>query len=181
MSVSDVLLAPWRIPVRAVRALDDLAALAERARRDPDPVEEVRQRLDALLLELAAVVGVAHEIVRGGAELTDVARATVAAAIHLDTTGRTIHEGGKDLLAATERMDADTRELIAGGERLTAVTEQLEAHMRVFRGALPRVMQGLDTVEELEGAVETVAETVEPLQGAAERVGRVTQRFSRSS
>jgi hypothetical protein len=181
MSVSDVLLAPWRIPVRVVHALDDLATLAERARRDPDPVEEVRVRLDALLLELAAVVGVAREIVAGGAELTDVARATVASAIHLDTTGRTIHEGGRDLLAAVERMDADTRELHAGGERLTAVTEQLEAHLRVFRGAMPRVLDGLDTVDQLEEAVETVAETVEPLQGAAERVGRVTQRFSRSS
>src|SRR3712207_2806597 len=125
MSVTDVLLAPVRIPVRVVRALDDLATLAHRARRDPDPVEEVRERLDTLLLELAAVVGVAQEIVRGGAELTDVARATVAAAIHLDTTGRTIHEGGQDLLAATRQMDADTRELIAGGERLTEVTEQL--------------------------------------------------------
>jgi hypothetical protein len=79
-----------------------------------------------------------------------------------------------------ERMDVDTRQLIAGGERLTAVTEQLEAHMRVFRGAMPRVLDGLDTVEELEGAVETVAETVEPLQGTAERVGRLTQRFSRT-
>ena len=179
MSVSDVLLAPWRLPVRVVRALDDLATLAERARRDPDPVEEVRSRLDALLLELAAVVGVAREIVDGGAELTEVARMTVTTGLKLDSTGQTLHDGGQDLLASVRHMDADTRELIAGGERLTEVTEQLERHLRVFRAALPRVMDGLDTVEELEGAVETVAETVEPLQGAAERVGRVTKRLSR--
>jgi hypothetical protein len=34
-------------------------------------------------------------------------------------------------------------------------------------------------MEELEGAVETVADTVEPLQGAVERVGRATKRLSR--
>src|SRR5215203_790528 len=98
MSVSDVLLAPVRIPVRVVRALDDLAVLAERARRSPDPVEQVRERLDALLLEVAAAIAVAREIVDGGAELTEVARRTVMTGVRLDSTGRTLHEGGQDLL-----------------------------------------------------------------------------------
>src|SRR4051812_26870507 len=163
MSVSDVLLAPWRIPVRVVRALDDLAALADRARRDPDPVDVVRERLDALLLELAAAVVAIQD--------------ATGAAIRVDATGHMIHDGGQDLLEATERVDQRGRQIVDGGARLTEVSQELERHMRVFRAALPRLLEGLDTVEELEDAVETVADTVEPLQGAAQRVGRVTQRF----
>jgi hypothetical protein len=49
----------------------------------------------------------------------------------------------------------------------------------VFLAALPRMLEGLDVVEQLEDAVETVAETVEPLAGAAEGVGRLTRRLSR--
>ncbi len=187
MDVGALLLAPIRAPLRVVRVLDDLAALAERARRDPDPVEEVRDRVDALIAQIAtlnglanellpvaqAIVAVGGEIVDGGEELTGETRRVHAVA-------REIALGGEDLTATGRVLDRDTRELIDGGERLTAVTELMESHMRTFRAALPRLLEGLDTVEELEEAVETVADTVEPLQGAAERVGRVTQRFSRS-
>ncbi len=188
MDLTSILLAPVRVPLRIGQALDDLATLAERAQRDPDPVEEVRERIDALLAELAMlnaqaaelivvaphIVGVGREIIDGGAELTEVARS-------LRATAREIVLGGEDLTATARVLEGDTRELIDGGERLTEVSEQLETHMRIFRAALPRLLKGLDTVEELEHAVETVADTVEPLQGAAARVGRVTQRLSRSS
>jgi hypothetical protein len=40
-----------------VRAADDLNAVAERARRDPDPVDEARARLDALFTELETLIG----------------------------------------------------------------------------------------------------------------------------
>ena len=43
------------------------------------------------------------------------------------------------------------------------------------------VMEGLESVEQLEESVETVAETVEPLQGVAKGVGRVSDRLSRQS
>ena len=160
--------------MRVGQALDDLATLAERARRDPDPVEEVRERLDALLVQIEALNLTAREVIDGGAELTEEAR-------RVTTVAREIVLGGEDLTRNARILHVDTRELIEGGERLTASTEQMEAHMRVFRAALPRLLDGIETVEELEDAVETVADTVEPLQGAAERVGRVTQRFSRSS
>ena len=232
-----VVLAPVRVPLRIAQALDDLADIAERARRDPDPVEEVRVRIDALLVEIDALNGVAREIRDGGRELTEVARGVlvmgtalhetamaldttgrtivvggqdltaVATQLHVDTreltevakavvamgaalhdtslaldaTGRTIVVGGQDLTAVATQLDGDTRELIDGGRDLTSVSKDLERHARVFRAALPRLLEGLDTVEELETAVETVADTVEPLQGAAERVGRVTERFSRKS
>ena len=194
MDLKSLVLAPVLIPERLVRLLDDVNALAERARREPDPVEEVRSRIDLLLLEVRELTGVARELRDGGADLTDTAksmnvglvelidsaRALRRTAEHLDRTGMTIHDGGKDLNATAKTLDADTRELIDGGARLTAVSEELESHLRVFRGALPRMLDGLDVVEQLEGAVETVAETVEPLQATAERVGRVTKRLSRS-
>src|SRR3712207_290767 len=171
MDVTSVLLAPVRVPFRVAQALDDLNTLAERARRDPEPVEEVRKRIDTLIVELGAVIAVAREIVEGGRELTETAKAVNASAralddvaISLDATGRDIVDGGQELTATSKTLHVDTRDLIDGGERLTAVTENVERHMRVFRSALPRLLEGLDTVEELEEAVETVADTVEPLQ-----------------
>ena len=159
MDLKSLVLAPVRVPLRLAQALDDLADLAERARRDPDPVEEVRVRLDALLVELHAVNVVAREIRDGGRDL--------------NATGRQIVAGGQDLTAVSTRLERDTRELIDGGQDLTAVSRRIEQDLRIFRAALPKIL-------ELEDAVETVAETIEPLQGAAERVGRVTSRLSRS-
>lgn len=188
MDLKSLFLAPLLVPERTVRLLDDVHALAERARRDPDPVEEVRERIDTLIVELGLVIGVAREIRDGGAELTETAKVMQATMVEvlaaakalrrvaesLDRTGTAIRQGGEDLKETSDTLHGDTRELIDGGERLTAVSEQLEEHMRVFRAALPKIL-------ELEQAVETVADTVEPLQGAAERVGRVTNRLSRRS
>ena len=188
VDVASLLLAPVRVPLRVGRALDDLAALADRARRDPDPVAEVSDRIDALLAELAtlnalaaellptavALDATAREIVDGGAELTAEARA-------LRQVAREIRDGGTELTHEARALRGVSIEIRDGGERLTEVSQALELHLRTFHAALPRLLQGLDTVEELEEAVETVADTVEPLQGAAARVGRVTQRFSRSA
>jgi methyl-accepting chemotaxis protein len=193
MELTSLVLAPIRVPMRIVKALDDLATLADRAQRDPDPVEQARDRLDLLMVELAALVREARNLIDGGAELTQVARQTHATmfdllqvgrallptTLALEATGERIRDGGEDLTAVALQLHVDTRELIDGGERLTATSEQLEEHLRIFRAALPRMLEGLDTVEHLEDAVETVAETIEPLQGAAERVGRVTQRLGR--
>lgn len=57
-------------PVRLVlRALDDLNAVASAAREDPNPtvalrdtVDQAREKIDALLVELGQVIGVAREL-----------------------------------------------------------------------------------------------------------------------
>ena len=89
--------------------------------------------------------------------------------------------GGEDLRRTGEALDADTRQIISGGKDLTAVAEELAASLRVFRGALPQVLEGLHSVEELEDSVGTVADTVEPLQGLTQGVGRVSQRLARGA
>ena len=164
MNPLGIVLAPWRVVRVVARAADDLNAVAERARRDPDPVEEVQVRLDAL--EASAVA-----LGAGGEDL-------LAATRELNATARTIESGGRDLRHTGEVLDDHTQELITGGQDLTAVAKDLAGSLRVFRAALPRLLDGLDTVEELEASVETVAETVEPLQGVAKGVGRVTNRLS---
>ena len=61
------------------------------------------------------------------------------------------------------------------------MAKDLADSLRDLRVALPRLLEGLDSVEQLEESVETVAETVEPLQGVAKGVGRVSNRLSRQS
>ena len=165
VDVLSLALAPIRLPVRLAKALDDLTVLADRARRDPDPVEEVRERLDRLLSELHVVLEVAQVIARVGE--------------NLDVTGRQIVVGGRDLTLTAKTLERDTRELIDGGAELTEVSRRIETDLQAFRALLPRIVDALDTVERLEDGMETVTDTVEPLQGAAERVGRVTRRLSR--
>jgi DNA repair ATPase RecN len=159
-----IVLTPWRVVRVVARAADDLNAVAERARRDPDPVEELQTRLDALLTELEALGA-------GGEDL-------LVATRELNATARTIEVGGRRLRRTGEVLDEHTQELITGGQDLTEVAKDLAHSLRIFRAALPRLLDGLDTVEELEASVETVAETVQPLQGVARGVGRVTNRLS---
>jgi hypothetical protein len=137
-----LVLAPWRATRAIVRAADDLHVLAERARQEPDPVDEVRELLQELLGNLHA----------------------------LNRTADTIVTGGDDLRRTGEKLDGHMLELIDGG-----------ADLAIFAAALPRLMATLDTVEDLEDAVGTVADTVEPLQGITNGVGKVRRRLSPSS
>lgn len=166
VDLRSVILAPVTIATRTVQALDDLAAIADRARREPDPVEEVRERLDRVLDELTALRATAAEVDATGRQIV--------------TGGRELTDTAKVLTGTAATLEHDTRELIDGGQDLTAVAERISADLRTFRAMLPKVFGAIDTLEKLEDEIETVAETVEPLQGAAERVGRVTRRLSRS-
>lgn len=155
MGPRDFVLAPWTATKLVVRAADDLNAIAARARREPDPVEELHRDLHVLLAELAELIAV----------------------------GTTLATGGDDLRRTAVSLDRHTVELIDGGAELTdtakvltAIAAELNVALQTFRAALPRLLDGLDTVDQLETAVETVAETVEPLQGVAQKVGRFTDR-----
>lgn len=184
---------PVDVACRIVQALDDLAALADRARRDPDPVQEARERLDALLVEMRAMLallvdlrGEAHELTeqtrsvqRLVADALPVVEALSAAGERLEASAGRVLGAEEALVASSREVEAQTHDLIADGRKLITVSERIDGSLGVFRAALPRLIEGLDTVEDLEGAVETVAETVEPLQGAAQKVGRATQRLSR--
>ena len=181
MGPIDVVLAPWRAVRELARAAEDLNAVAERARRDPDPVDEAWERLDALFNELetliAAIRTVDASAVALGAGGEDLLQATRS----LNSTARAIEMGGRELRRTGEDLDGHTQELIAGGGELTAVAKDLAGSLRVLRAALPGLLEGLDSVEQLEESVDTVAETVEPLQGVAKGVGRVSDRLSRRS
>jgi DNA repair ATPase RecN len=70
----DLLLVPVRVTRTVSRAVEDLHVVAERARRDPDPVQEVRERLDALIATGESLDGHTEELISGGRELTDAAK-----------------------------------------------------------------------------------------------------------
>jgi hypothetical protein len=179
MGPFELVLAPWRAVRVLARAAEDLNAVAERARRDPDPVEQARERLDALFTEVETLIACIRTVdasaVALGAEGEDLLMATRS----LNSTARAIETGGRELRRTGEILDEHTQELITGGQDLTAVAKDLANSLRVLRVALPRLLEGLDSVEQLEESVETVAETVEPLQGVAKGVGRVSDRLSR--
>lgn len=209
MGPTDLVLAPWRATRAVGRIAEDLNALAERARRQPDPVEQAYHAVEDLLGGLRSVIATAtrledhiaavdahavqldahavqldgHAVQLDGhaVALTAVAEALLHTTRALHVTAREIVEGGRDLKETGDTLDDHTVELIAGGRDLTETAKSLDASLRVFRAALPRLLEGLEIVEELEGAVETVADTVEPLQSVAEGVGRVTKRFGRSA
>jgi methyl-accepting chemotaxis protein len=178
---TDVVLGPWRTVKALARAADDLNAVAERARRNPDPVEEARARLDAILTELETLIAAVRTVDASAVTLGAGGEDLLLATRSLNSTARAIETGGRDLRRTGEVLDEHTQELIAGGQDLTAVAKDLADSLQVVRTALPRLLEGLDSVEQLEESVETVAETVEPLQGVAKGVGRVSNRLSRQS
>jgi hypothetical protein len=163
------------------RAAEDLNALAERARQDPDPVEKARERVDALFGQLETLIRAIRTVDATGVALGAGGEDLLLATRELNSTARLIEAGGRDLRRTGELLDDHTQELIAGGKDLTAVAKELSHSMRVLRTAFPQLLDGMDSVAQLEESVETVAETIEPLQGVAKGVGRVSDRLSRRS
>jgi chromosome segregation ATPase len=175
----EIVLWPWRAVRVLGRAAEDLNAVAQRARRDPDPVEEARERLDALFAELETLLVAIRTVDASALALGTGGEDLLLATRSLNSTARAIETGGRELRRTGEVLDGHTQELITGGQDLTAVAKDLDHSLQVLRVALPRLLEGLDSVEQLEESVETVAETVEPLQGVAKGVGRVSDRLSR--
>jgi hypothetical protein len=107
MEIASVLLWPVRVPARVVRALDDLATLAERARRDPDPAEQIRDRIDLLIAELAALNRAPPDLLIVGRDAVLAAQALLRTTQALDITGRKIISGGQDLTAVSKALEVD--------------------------------------------------------------------------
>lgn len=120
MDVLSLVLAPVKVPLRIVAALDDLAVLADRARNEPDLIEGIDERLDALVAELATVSAAARELTAGCRDLT-------ATAEHLDGTAQEIVTGGRDLTATAKRLDDDTETIADAVEPLGRLTSKFRA------------------------------------------------------
>jgi methyl-accepting chemotaxis protein len=161
MDLTAILSAPVRIPLRVVQGIEELTAELRQVRAVAERIDAtlptVLQAITLLTRTADSVDVTGQQIVVGGADLTEATRSQ-------ERLTRELIDGGEELTETAKVLHLDTRELIDGGEELTATAKTLHVDTR-----------------ELEEAVGTVADTVEPLQGAAERVGRVTQRFSRSS
>src|SRR4051794_5510162 len=164
--VGRALRAPVDLTRRALRLLDDVAALADRARRDPDPLEEALGRIDAALVEMRAGIAVLVELLAQTRELTHTTRslerlagemtpradAVTAVGERLEASAREVLQAEQALVECSRRVEARTGELLADGRRLTAISERIDTSLGAFATALPRLLAGLDTVEQLEGA-----------------------------
>lgn len=142
MGPVEVVLAPWRAVRVLARAAEDLNAVAERARRDPDPVEEARKRLDALFTELETLIVAIRKVDASAVALGAGGEDLLLATRSLNSTARAIETGGRELRRTGEVLDEHTQQLTTGGQDLTAVTKDLADSLRVLRAALPRLLEG---------------------------------------
>ena len=142
MGPFDVVLAPWRAARVLARAAEDLNAVAERARRDPDPVEQARERLDALFTELETLIAGIRKVDTSAVALGAGGEDLLLATRSLNSTARAIETGGRDLRRTGEVLDEHTQELITGGQELTAVAKDLADSLQVLRAALPVCWRG---------------------------------------
>jgi hypothetical protein len=155
---------PLTLPPRLLfRALDDLHALAEAARRLPDiertlidRFERLEQRADAIEDQLGDALDLGAKIDRRGADIVALGRRIDARADEILEVGRGLHERGAELLAEGEIIAERAREVAVTGSELVAAFPTLERTAQIG---------------------ETLAQAVEPLQGAAERLGRVVDRL----
>ena len=112
-------------PAGGCPAAEDLNAAAERARRDPDPVDEAHERLDALFTQLQSVVAAIRTVDASALAHGAGGEDRLLATRDPNSTAGTIERGGPDLRRSGEILDDHTRELIAGGQDLMAVARNL--------------------------------------------------------
>jgi DNA repair ATPase RecN len=132
VDLASLVLSPVRVPLRLAQALDDITAVADRARRDPDPAEEVRDRIDALLAEIRTLNGLAAQIL---------------------PVGRQIVDGGAELTDEARGLRAVSAEIRDGGAELT---QEARALRHVTQDTAEELETVADTVEPLQGAAESV-------------------------
>ena len=155
---------PFLLPPRlALRALDDLHAIAEAARRLPtieaslvERFARLEERADGIEGQLGEVLGLGRQIERRGGELV--------------ALGERIDVRADDVMAMGDRLHESGRRLMAQGEVIAARAAEVALAAADLAAAFP-------TLERTAQIGETLAQAVEPLQGAAERLGRIVDRL----
>jgi hypothetical protein len=142
------LLNPLTVPKLALRALDDLNSLADVARRDPHPMEELAQRADAIGKDLEALLEVARGILE---------------------TGQEIIVGGDDLRRTAVSLDGTAAEIRDGGEHLRQDLVRMRDVAQRLLGHLPALEDSVDTVAETMEPLQKPAEKVGRLTHALSR------------
>ena len=148
---------PLTLPPRLLlRALDDLHAIAEAARRLPSIEATLIDRFEMLDDRAGEVLNAMREMLALGELIAQRGEEIVALGERLDARGELLYERGGELIGRGEEIIAAAREVAVTGSELAA--------------AFP-------TIERTAQIGETLAQAVEPLQGAAERLGRVVDRL----
>ena len=140
---------PFLIDPRAIpRALDDLHAIAQAARRLPEVEERLTER-----------------IASAEARLDDVLEAATTVRL-LDDRAAGVLEGLDRVLGAVDRIGDVEREVA-----------ELVSLARELRGGLPTLDDAPESMRQLNLAAGTLAAAAQPLQGTAERLGRIADRL----
>ncbi len=170
MAVRSLLAVPLLPVSLALRALDDLHALAGAAAELPEIEARLARRVDDLEERMAELLAAADG---GRAEL----RAAVRAARRLD--GRAASAvttlGGLD--GQAEAVVAEVKAFQARVGDVLDVLSRLEVIAAQVAAEGGRVAEALPALERAITSTETLATVVEPLHGATERLGRIVDRL----
>lgn len=166
------------LPPRLIaRALDDLHAIAEAARRLPT--------IEVLLTEQFEILNrQADELIRIGGDVIEMGREANAGLRDGVEVGRGLHERGAAILDQGARLEALSEQLLVQGrsmdERAAKVDERaieiMEQAERVIAAAREVAERGAEVAAALP-ALEQMASATEPLQPAIERFSRLVDRL----
>lgn len=173
------------LPPRLIaRALDDLHAIAEAARRLPT--------IEAMLTEQFEILNrQAEEIIRIGDDVIEMGRAANAGLADGVEVGRSLHERGEALLASAERVlgqgraiEAQAEKVLERGESMDKRAARLDERAGEMLAQSERVIEAAREVAERGAEVaaalptlQQIAATTEPLQPAIERFSRMVDRL----
>lgn len=152
---------PLDLPARVVlRALDDLASIAQAARETPARLEALDARAAAMQAQLDRALSVGERVV---------------------ALGERIDARGTEIVALGERIDARGSEIVDQADGLLTIgSTALEQAVVVSDRAAEvsaRAGELIATLPMLERAVMLVA----PLEGTVERLGRIVDRLPGSA
>ena len=159
------------LPPRLIaRALDDLHAIAEAARRLPSIEATLTEQFEVLNRQ-------ADELIRIGTEVIAMGREANAGLSEGVAVGRRLHERGEALLDAGERVLQQGKDVEARAARLDERADEMLAQSeRVIDAAREVAERGAEVAAALP-TLQQIAATTEPLQPAIERFSRMVDRL----